>query len=192
VRLSVLGRAFVGLLLLSMLPVPVHAQTVTIQILMTDDAQMSPRAIEAAKETVETLYRRVGIEIAWIDHLASDLPLVVAIAPPGGAERLGVGVNAMGYTFRIRDPEPGGRALIFPDRVARRAEMARIDPARLLGAVIAHEIGHMLLPDAHTRTGLMRGTWTERDLRLIDMGGLGFTADERIRIRRELVRAYTD
>jgi hypothetical protein len=170
---------------------PARAQGITLRILVTDDAHVSPRVMEAAKQIVERLYRDADIGIEWIDYLAPELPLVVSIAPPGGAERLGVGTGAMGYTFRTQEPGPGGRALIFPDRVARRADLARVDPSRLLGAVIAHEIGHMLLADAHAPTGLMRGRWNDRDLRLIDMNGLCFNAGERLRLQQELLRRFS-
>jgi hypothetical protein len=34
----------------------------------------------------------------------------------------------------------------------------------VLGYAIAHELGHVLLhSDAHARTGLMKGTWSEPD-----------------------------
>jgi hypothetical protein len=166
----------------------VAAAVLTLQILVTNDAGVSPRTLASAQETVQHLYRLVGIEIVWVDRINRDLPLVVALAPPGGGERIGVGENVMGHAFRTEEPWPGGRALIFVDRVQRRADLSRTTLPRLLGAVMAHEIGHMLLPDAHSRTGLMRGAWNDRDLQLIDMVGLRFSDGERERIRRQLCR----
>ena len=49
----------------------------------------------------------------------------------------------------------------------------------LLGRVIAHEVGHLLLrsPD-HTRSGLMRAVWTNRELRRRRAEDWVFTAPE--------------
>lgn len=156
------------------------AVVATLQILVTNDAHVTPRMLSEAQEMTQRLYRDLGVEIVWVGQLDADLPLVVSFPPEGGAERLQLGPNAMGYTFRTEDPEPGGRALVFLDRVERRAQLARVSTSRLLGAVMAHEIAHMLLSDAHTMTGLMRPIWTDRDLQLIDMGGLRFNAPGRL------------
>jgi hypothetical protein len=167
-------------------PTPISIPIPTIRILVTNDAHLSPRLLVSAQATAVRLYREVGIRIEWIDHIAADLPLVVAFPPAGGAERLQVGINAMGYTFRTEQPRAGGRALVFYDRVERRAQTSQTDLGRLLGAVMAHEIGHMLLPDAHSPQGLMRGIWNDRDLTLISMEFLRFTAVERSRMQSEL------
>ena len=159
--------------------VPAVVRATTIQILVTNDSLLSPRLQSEAEQTAGQLFAALGIRIEWVDHLNPDLPLVVAFPPSGGAERMQLGPYVMGHTFRTRAPEPGGRALIFVDRVEQRAQSSRVDVGRLLGAVIAHEIAHMLLPDAHTATGIMRGIWNDHDLRLIEMGFLRFSATQR-------------
>jgi hypothetical protein len=164
-------------------PIPVS----TIRILVTNnDDHLSARVLRNGQEAAARIYRAAGIRIEWVDRIASELPMVVAIPPPGGAERLRIGVNAMGYTFRTADPGPGGRALVFFDRVERQALASRIDTVQLLGAVIAHEIGHMLLRNAHMPTGLMRGLWTDHEFALISMGFLRFSAVEQTRIQSQL------
>lgn len=168
------------------IPMPIAIPIPTIRILVTNDAHLSPRLLSAAQDTALQLYRDAGIRIEWVEQLAPDLPLVVAFPPPGGAERLHAGINALGYTFRTEQPCPGGRSLIFFDRIERRAQTSRVDLPRLVGAVMAHEIGHMLLADAHAPTGLMRGIWNDRDFTMISMGFLRFTAVERNRLQNEL------
>jgi len=45
--------------------------------------------------------------------------------------------------------------------------------------VMAHEIGHLLLPDApHAPVGLMRGVWPADDLRAEAAGSFFFTPDQ--------------
>lgn len=147
---------------------------------------LTPRALSDAKDVTRMLFKVGGIQIEWIDYLDNDLPLVIAFPPPGGGERMDLQPHVLAQTIRQMGDGPGGRALVFMDRVEKRAQSARIDTSRLLAAVMAHEIGHMLLNDAHSDTGLMRPHWGDRDLQLIDMGALRFSANEPDRIRREL------
>ena len=52
---------------------------------------------------------------------------------------------------------PTGRAYILTPRVAAVAARHRRDFDRLLGRVIAHEVGHLLLPPhSHSASGIMR------------------------------------
>jgi hypothetical protein len=49
----------------------------------------------------------------------------------------------------------------------------------ILGAMLAHEIGHLLMDQAdHSKIGLMRGSWTNEDLRTIARGRMGFTKEQ--------------
>ena len=51
--------------------------------------------------------------------------------------------------------QPRVRAYVLYDRVAELARRFRVDPAAVLGQVIAHEVGHLLFGDEHASTGLM-------------------------------------
>jgi hypothetical protein len=183
--------AAVGLIVLAG-PAPVIGQstpsTPPLRILVTNNYDgLSRRALSDAKEVTEMLFAVGGLRIEWVDQLDTDLPLIIAFPPAGGAERLELKSHVLAQTFHSSTSDgPGGRALVFVDRVAKRAESARIEVTRLLAAVIAHELGHMLLADAHSETGLMRPHWGDRDLQLIEMGALRFSAGEPDRIRREL------
>jgi hypothetical protein len=179
--------AALGLIILAG-PAPVVGQSApTLRILVTNNYDgLSARALGDAKEVTEMLFKIGGIRIEWIDQLDADVPLVIAFPPAGGAERLDLKAHVLAQTFRSTNDGPGGRALVFVDRIEKRAQSARIEPTRLLAAVMAHELGHMLLADAHSDTGLMRPNWGDRDLQLIDMGALRFSAGEPDRIRREL------
>jgi hypothetical protein len=181
--------AALGLMLLAAERPVIGQGAPVLRILVTNNyPDMSSRMLQDAKTVVTTLYRTIGIQIEWADALDPEMSLIVAFPPPGGAERMALDTYVLGHTYRSIAAEPGGRALIFVDRIERRARAARIDITRLLGAVIAHEIGHMLLRSAHTQTGLMRAHWGDHDLQLIDMGGLRFTASEPELMRRQLRR----
>jgi hypothetical protein len=79
-------------------------------------------------------------------------------------------------------------AYAFFDRVAEFASSHKLLAATVLGHVIAHEVGHLLLREGHTERGLMRAEWFKRDLELAQTGLLGFTPEQSARIRATLDR----
>jgi hypothetical protein len=61
--------------------------------------------------------------------------------------------------------------------------------AQILGNMIAHEIGHVLLNlRSHSATGIMRGDWDLQDLQDVAYGCLLFTRLQAEIIRAEVVR----
>ena len=73
----------------------------------------------------------------------------------------------------------------FYNRIAHVSDRNQLDSAALLGAVIAHELGHLLLPaGSHSTRGLMRAGWNRSDVLTAD--GLRFTAEQGVRIRARL------
>jgi hypothetical protein len=61
--------------------------------------------------------------------------------------------------------------------------------ARVLGHVMAHELGHLLLgSNAHSRQGIMCPNWHAGELRLASMGGLLFSEEQGRFMREGAVR----
>jgi hypothetical protein len=57
----------------------------------------------------------------------------------------------------------------------------------VMGLVMAHEIGHLLLPYGHSRTGLMRPSWDIGDLQSThNRSHFAFTPEEADIIRKTL------
>jgi hypothetical protein len=82
----------------------------------------------------------------------------------------------------------GCDAWIFYDPMKRFAVERELSLAQLLGHVIAHELGHMLLgPNSHSGMGLMRAQWSGRELQAADHGGLFFSASESKRIQNAVL-----
>ncbi len=59
---------------------------------------------------------------------------------------------------------------------------------QLLGATIAHELGHVLDLPSHSETGIMRGRWDPNDLRNLSYGTLLFTPAQADVIRTDFAR----
>jgi hypothetical protein len=59
---------------------------------------------------------------------------------------------------------------------------------RILGSVMAHELGHLLLGlNSHSVSGLMRARWENDELRCLDMGTLVFLPEQGKRMRARIV-----
>ncbi len=79
----------------------------------------------------------------------------------------GRGVEAMGHALLPLD-EPGCYVVAFYGNVQRITEnTGTIGAGELLGCVIAHEIGHLLLGPQHVQGTIMKGQWNESDLKLM-------------------------
>ena len=62
----------------------------------------------------------------------------------------------------------------------------QIELTPLLGYVIAHELGHLLLGPGHAPNGVMRAVWSPMDLGAIRRGCLRFGPAEAARMRSVL------
>jgi hypothetical protein len=70
--------------------------------------------------------------------------------------------DACGMAYVIRETDRGWLATAYSDRIAGAAVRVGVDSGTLLGLVISHELGHLLLGGGyHGWSGVMRADWTE-------------------------------
>jgi hypothetical protein len=80
-------------------------------------------------------------------------------------------------------------ATIFYGKIVRRvhAEDADSEVGTVLGALMAHELGHLLLEDpSHSTVGVMQPDWGSAQIRSALDGKLLFTAQQATRIKQRL------
>lgn len=76
---------------------------------------------------------------------------------------------------------------IFYPRIKAYSPDLGMHASSLLGHVMAHEMGHLLLPyGAHSLTGIMRPGWDRVQARDANEGQLTFTLDQAALIREGL------
>jgi hypothetical protein len=136
-----------------------------------DNSRLRPTVGNDAREVASGILETAGLRVVWAEcggranpHAVADpcgqtLPsgdLIVRLQTSG---RLIAG-DVLGFSY-----VPGVVATALTDRVEEAARRARVPVSRLLGAVIAHEIGHLFLGSSHTGHGLMQGVWRDRDIR---------------------------
>jgi hypothetical protein len=76
---------------------------------------------------------------------------------------------------------------VFYDRTTELQTSWHVSLADILGNVIAHELGHLLLgSNSHASMGIMKGRWQGEELRRAARGGLLFTAEQSDHMRAKL------
>ena len=136
-----------------------------------DNYGVSPAKLDAAETDVRRIFARTGIAIIWVDcgdtsngRCAQPLAINELVIRFVRASATGEhGRFTMGYALVDEHAVAGALLTIYPDLVSRIADEAAADRP-LLGRVIAHEMGHLLLGSTHSRHGLMRPVWTPTDV----------------------------
>jgi hypothetical protein len=153
---------------------PLHPLTIFLQ--MTNEARVPAHALEESQNAVTRIFARAGLTVRWTD---TGPRFTVQIVPQVlGYGRAGSPV--MGVALRRAN---GAKAQIFFKQVQDFARLHRIDTGSVLGYVIAHEIGHLLLPGtAHSPTGLMQAQYDRALVHNAATGSLTFTDAQAARI----------
>ena len=146
------------------------AEMVQLRVLMVNRAGARPEVVRAAERDTAAIYAAAGIQTIWVDPAPGGTPneqvnLTVVLRPESaGVASTKITDASLGYA--VTEPDARGQrgrlVWVFFGRVEKHAERNHIQISRLCGLVMAHEIGHLVLPAGHTESGLMRATWDLR------------------------------
>ena len=198
---TIRGRFVSTVAILLSLFVRTHAEAATesplrLVLYVYDYAGVAPDVRAAAAEITRQIYAAIGVDIVWVDrcpvacHIAfsreahddtTDANLMMLTILPDGMTSREFPAGVMGGA-----PERGNVATAYFGRIRAFAFERNVLPATLLGHVVAHEVGHLLLREGHARQGLMRARWVDNELLQAQVGRLGFTATQGSRIRSRL------
>lgn len=180
-------------------PLPAPASGVVIRFF--NIAQLSADTVAELEQEASRLFTNAGIGITWqqgdpdadevwsVDFSATPcseflrstvlLLRVIPQAPPGlRAVALGTALPCAKY---------GPQATVFRDRIEKIALSIPVSMGRVLGHVVAHEIGHVLMRSAdHARVGVMRDTWGDQEWKAVSDRELAFTHAEADRMSRAI------
>lgn len=155
-----------------------------IRVIVHDSAGVPATVLRRGEEEAGRLLRTAEIEIEWVNCALSESPgecrrfpgandFVLHIVPDGTTRTEMV----FGESFLGED----GRGK-YADVFFRRIEGIggeHINISRVLGAVSAHELGHLLLGShAHSAAGIMQPIWKQDTVQKIGMGTLLFTPQQ--------------
>ena len=180
---------------------------VTVQI--RDYAHLKSDHLSKARELVTRMYKRVGVGIEWLGAIPEDVggkrtalaggaahlsiaQLTINIVTPSMARRGGFADDVLGF---VAVPPEGGMGRIGYVVYERIRDVAAGGPANttdILGLIIAHDIGRLILgAGSGTHDGVMNRQWDRHDLERVNPLALEFTPPEIERLRTTLERNST-
>ena len=195
------------LLLLTSPAIALHAQSQTtglrIHMHIYNYAGVSRETLERAEQETASIFQRIGIDTEWLDcpfteeqlsrNSACDFPgapsrFTVRLLSNTMAERFPLGHDFFGFALLPVSREGFGvTANVFAERAKEMAGSTE-SLAVILGALTAHELGHLLLRSAaHSVAGIMRGRWQTRELKRAIEGALSFLPEQAATIRAQVV-----
>ena len=171
---------------------------ITLTILVHNYSQASRAVIMAAEREAGRILGEAGVQAVWleckVDRSTADTQELCR--KPVEATDIQLRILSAPIRNQYRDTVFGFvvnpvLASVFYDYVVRLAKEddAQFELPIVLGCVIAHEIGHLLLgADSHSGSGLMQRQWRRESVRKAMTGALLFSAEESEVIRAEARR----
>jgi hypothetical protein len=175
-----------------------------VNVRIHDYAALDKGPLGRTQSKVSAYYRAINVETKWRTTIQMPLERVALQNgnPAQTSEPRDLTVIILSHSMALGKQLPDGAvgsatstmeangriAYVLYDRVVAAALSAGWDPVDLMGVVIAHEIGHLLLPyGSHSSDGLMRGHWDTNTLRGIDPRTLRFSVDQAEQMRQVLL-----
>jgi hypothetical protein len=153
---------------------PIAAVLIVLQV----SAQGIPaKPVRHAENVAAFIFAQAGVSVSWSGRGGYHIQIMNSLPRNRSADAAG---------FAVLTPGDSGYIAIGYPSVAQTAIGLETDPGDLLGAVIAHEVGHLLLGPEHSQTGVMRAHFGAREIDMATRGELLFNADQGARIRAHL------
>jgi hypothetical protein len=178
-------------------------ETPVLVLRVYDLTGMSPSELAGAVHETEHIFQTAGIHLSWttgnpsapeaslLDQSVPDSPvplrriIVVRIVSTAGpalpAEVLG---RALPFAAS------GTQVTVFLDHIRSSAKQSAVPVPALIGHVLAHELGHVLLRsevDSHQSAGVMCGEWGPSEYDRIRHGALRFTHFQTLALQRTIL-----
>lgn len=172
-----------------------------IRIRVYDYAGVSEDVLRKAEDVTTGIFQKVGVDLVWFT-CARNGKFSDKASCPDAMDRtdliLNIVPHSMSKGLRGKDEVEGlavdgpdefsGHAWVFFDRAKEVAAKHLLNLPNVLGNLVAHELGHLLLGScSHSKTGLMRAGWSREEFIAANRGELGFSGPERERILKGVV-----
>jgi hypothetical protein len=150
----------------------------------------APAAIvDKAEGELTRVFDEIGVHVEWVraDRRADSTEAVRIILVAREAGDLRHTRHAvMGATIWTEEGTPV--VYMFYRRVEAEAQRYTVSLALVLACALAHEVGHVLMPEGgHTEAGLMRAFWNRDDFNSADRGQLRFVPEQAALMRASVM-----
>lgn len=144
-------------------------------------------SLEEAQRQASRIYEAIGVSLVWVnddphtpDEFTGSAPFQVALLSRAATEKLRLPKAVLGVAPLSHD-----RVYAFCERITKLSARERVSVATTLGRVLAHEVGHLVLPGkGHSETGIMRAIPDYKSKQ-----APGFTDDQAASIHMRLMAA---
>lgn len=140
--------------------------TPTFVVHVSDHEHVARNEMAKALAEVSAVYARAGVRLEFTDGAA-------VLAAPDGRKHVDLIVLNRVMSDRMqpdqkvlgRGSHVAKRAVIFYPRLVAQSQKTASRPESVLAYIIAHELGHVFLPEySHAGSGLMRASWDDEKL----------------------------
>jgi hypothetical protein len=137
-----------------------------------------------AKYEATQIFAKIDVELKWVG--SSDCPAEAIRVQVNRTAVPGVAPNALACAYPF--DRNSHLIVLFRDRVEEMLNRRPSSAGTILGHILAHEIGHVLLgTDTHAPTGVMKAGWNSLDLGAMLASRLEFSPLHSEMIRSNLV-----
>ena len=149
----------------------------TVRIHLVSEAAVPPKILTAAQRETVYILKSLCVHLEWTPEPLNDaIEMRITSAPIGP----GVTKGSLGITFLDRAGTNRGTVFFSRVRAMERTYGRLVSLERLLGCVLAHEIGHLLLGSkAHSPEGIMAANFDTIELLKAGQRRLLFTRRDR-------------
>ena len=164
-------------------------QALTLKVAISDEVGVPVDTLRRARLQTSRIFDTVGIRLEWVDGFTPEGRCIVIRIGSKSFSRLSKNPKVLG----VAAGTPNGVGIVawlFYDRIQNLQHAIGIDTSIFLGHVMAHEMGHLLLPyGSHTPEGLMKASWDTRQALLAARSTLTFNSNQAMAIRTGLAQA---
>lgn len=157
-----------------------------VYVRIVDGAGVPTETLRPAQDDATRAFRLSGITLVWAGAERCQVPCLtvrIVMQPVGEMSR---NPRMLGVAPGTKEAR-GINVWIFYPRIRAYSSDLGMHASQLLGYVMAHELGHLLLPyGAHAAAGVMRPEWDRAQVRNAAEGLLTFTPDQAALIRDRL------
>jgi hypothetical protein len=178
-----------------------------VEIHIYNYSSISDEAVARAEHETTRIFKHTGVGVMWrasphtsqeaIHNRTCALPdattrVTLRLLTNSMADALQIGSDIFGSAMLPENEGLGVVANVYADRVRELANCKQCLGV-ILGQVIAHELGHLLLgKNAHSAAGIMHTPWRARDLEPTREAAMSFLPGEAKRIRAQVLARMAD
>ena len=178
-----------------------HLKTIHLKVSVFNDALVPPSVLREAEARTRSVFEEAGVSLTWLDcgtpgNWHTDLGCRDVLFPTHLSVRLVAGpktgrADIFGQSF-LNEEGRGSYAYVYLTPLSRAKALELVREGDLLGYVVVHELGHLLLgKNSHSAEGLMRAKWDLAELREAARGNLSFSRSEAASMRERYWSAAT-